>query len=70
MLALVLSEVKGKTNVHAGVIHAGAEAEALRLADIIRAEVNPQELLINELTPVIGANVGPGILGMGYYTEA
>jgi DegV family protein with EDD domain len=69
MLDLVLSEVKGKTKVHAGVIHAGAEAEALRLADIIRAEVNPRELIINELTPVIGANVGPGIIGMGYYTE-
>ena len=43
--------------------------EALYIADKVRSEVKPNELIINELTPVIGANVGPGIVGMGYYTE-
>jgi fatty acid-binding protein DegV len=36
----------------------------------VRSGANPKELFINELTPVIGANVGPGVVGMGYYTEA
>jgi DegV family protein with EDD domain len=70
MLDVVLSEMKGKNQVHAGVIHANAEEEARRIAEIVRAEANPKELIINQLTPVIGANVGPGIVGMGYYTEA
>jgi DegV family protein with EDD domain len=69
MLDLLLGETQGKEGIHAGVIHAGAEQEAQRLAGIVRAEVNPTELIINELTPVIGANVGPGLLGMGYYVE-
>lgn len=69
MLDVVLEEMRGKSKIHAGVIHANAAAEALTIADRVRSEVNPNELIINELTPVIGANVGPGIVGMGYYTE-
>ncbi len=69
MLDVVLGEMKDKTQVHAGVIHARAAEDALYIADRVRAEANPKELLINELTPVIGANVGPGVVGMGYYTE-
>lgn len=70
MLDVVLGEMKNKTQVHAGVIHARAIEDALYVADRVRTEANPKELLINELTPVIGANVGPGVVGMGYYTEA
>lgn len=69
MLDVVLGEMKDKTQVHAGVIHARAAQDALYIADRVRSEANPKELLINELTPVIGANVGPGVVGMGYYTE-
>ena len=69
MLDVVIEEMRGKSKIHAGVIHANAAEEALYIADKVRSEVNPNELIINELTPVIGANVGPGIVGMGYYTE-
>lgn len=69
MLDVVLGEMKGKQNIHAGVIHARAESEAMHIVEQVRAAVNCKELLVNELTPVIGANVGPGIVGMGYYTE-
>lgn len=69
MIDIVLENTKDKKLVHAGVIHASAADEALYVADRIRTEVNPAELLVNELTPVIGANVGPGIVGMGYYAE-
>lgn len=70
MLDVVLGEMKEKKNVHAGVIHAHAPADAAYIAEQVRAGANPKELLVNELTPVIGANVGPGVVGMGYYTEA
>ncbi len=69
MLDVVLEEMRGKSKIHAGVIHANAAEDALYIADKVRSEVSPNELIINELTPVIGANVGPGIVGMGYYTE-
>jgi DegV family protein with EDD domain len=70
MLDVVLGEMKGKKDVHAGVIHAAAPDDARYVADRVRSEAAPQELIINEMTPVLGANVGPGIVGMGYYTEA
>lgn len=69
MLDVVLEEMRGKKKVHAGVIHARAAEDALYIADRVRSEAAPDELLINELTPVIGANVGPGVVGMGYFTE-
>lgn len=69
MLDLVLDEMRGKKHVHAGVIHARAADDALYIADRVRSEVAPEELLVNELTPVIGANVGPGVVGMGYYVK-
>ncbi len=69
MLEVVLGEMKQKKNVHAGVIHARAAEDAAYIAEQVRAGANPVELFINELTPVIGANVGPGVVGMGYYAE-
>lgn len=69
MIDVVLNETKGKSNVHAAVIHASAIEEAQRIADFIRDTTNPQELIINQLTPVIGTHVGPGVVGMGYYTK-
>ena len=69
MLEIVLGEMSGKQNIHAGVIHANAPNDAAYVMQQILAAVQPQEFLSNELTPVIGANVGPGVVGMGYYTE-
>jgi DegV family protein with EDD domain len=71
MLDNFMEEIKDKDNtkVHAGVIHAQAAGEAELVIQRLRDEANPIELLVNELTPVIGANVGPGVVGMGYYTE-
>ncbi|MFO7662142.1 MAG: DegV family protein [Chloroflexota bacterium] len=72
MLENFMEEIKDQdsSKVHAGVIHAQAAGEAEQVIQRLRDEVNPIELLVNELTPVIGANVGPGVVGMGYYTEA
>lgn len=69
MLEIILGEMKGKQHIHAGVIHANAPEDAAYIKQQILAAVQPQELLVNQLTPVIGANVGPGVVGMGYYTE-
>ena len=56
-------------HTHAGIIHAAAPEDAARVKEMLLARITPDELLMNELTPVIGANVGPGIVGMGYYVE-
>ncbi|MEZ4515724.1 MAG: DegV family protein [Chloroflexota bacterium] len=69
MINTVLGEMEGKQHIHAGVIHAATPGDAEHIKEMILASVSPEELLVNELTPVIGANVGPGVVGMGYYVE-
>jgi DegV family protein with EDD domain len=69
MLDNFMAEVKDQERVHAGVIHSRAPEDAARIAQQVQDQVKPLELLMNELTPVIGANVGPGVVGMGFYTE-
>ena len=43
------------------------EAEAL--AEQIRAEFHPKEVLITELGPIIGAHTGPGLVTLFFLAE-
>ncbi len=54
---------------HVAVLHGNAPEEAAQLAERIRTEYNPHELLINITGPVLGINTGPGALALCGYTE-
>ena len=45
------------------VMHANAPDRAEELAERLRTELEPAELFVTEFTPVIGAHVGPGLVG-------
>jgi DegV family protein with EDD domain len=60
----------GARPVHLATIHADAEDEARTLLSAISAKVNVVEALLTEVTPVIGANTGPGLVGTAYFCEA
>jgi DegV family protein with EDD domain len=47
------------------VQHIQAESEARRLAEAAEAVIGTPPLFISEVGPVIGAHVGPGLLGVG-----
>jgi DegV family protein with EDD domain len=47
------------TRLHIAVLHGNAQAEAEVLAERIRAEYNPVELVVNITGPVLGINTGP-----------
>jgi DegV family protein with EDD domain len=51
------------------VLHGNALPEALALADRIKKEYNPLELLINITGPVLGIHTGPRALALCGYTE-
>ena len=53
--------------LHTAVLHGNAIYEAERLAEHIREEYNPVELLINITGPVLGINNGPGALALCGY---
>jgi DegV family protein with EDD domain len=51
------------------VLHGGALADALALADRIKKECHPLELLVNITGPVLGIHTGPRSLALCGYTE-
>jgi fatty acid-binding protein DegV len=55
--------------VHAAVIHADAAGDAGDLKGQLADRFDCRELYVSELTPVMGAHTGPGLLGLAYYTD-
>jgi DegV family protein with EDD domain len=55
--------------LHLAVLHGNALGEAEALAERIRAQYAPRELLINITGPVLGINTGPRALALCGYTE-
>ena len=63
------NQLNGTKNLHIAVLHGNAVDAATALAERIRAEYNPTELLINITGPVLGINTGPGALALCGYAE-
>jgi DegV family protein with EDD domain len=61
--------LKGRENLHIAVLHGNAPDQAEKLAERIRAEFSPAELLVNITGPVLGINTGPGALALCGYAE-
>ena len=51
------------------VLHVAAPEEADRLAEQLVDRYHPAEMIHAECGPVVGTHVGPGTLGVAYYTE-
>ena len=51
------------------VMHAEAEEMAERLRDLLRARLDCAELFIAEFTPVMGAHIGPGMVGVAFWAD-
>ncbi len=60
---------KDAKNLHIAVMHGNVLREAEEMADRIRAEYNPVELLINMTGPVLGISTGPGAMALCGYSE-
>ena len=68
----LVSIVKGRVQerpAHVNVMHAQSAADAEKLSRQVEMEFNCRELFISEFTPVMGAHVGPGLLGLAFYTD-
>lgn len=62
LVALAAAHLGGERG-RIAVMHANAPDRAEELAERLRAELGPAELFVTEFTPVIGAHVGPGLVG-------
>lgn len=55
--------------LHLAVLHCDALEQAQALAERVRKQYSPVELMVNITGPVLGANTGPGALALCGYTE-
>ncbi len=69
VLNLVAEDVQDKSNVHMAVMNALAPDEGKRIFDELKQRFNPVELYNTDLSPIVGAHVGPGTVGIIYYAE-
>lgn len=64
----VIGQTTGSRDLHMAIVHADALEEADRLKREIEAQVTCDELLLAELSPVIGTHVGPQTLGVVFHS--
>jgi len=69
LLDLLEERINGRPNLRLAVLHAAAEQEARQLLDEAVKRLSPMETVFSEVSPVVGANVGPGTLGMCYSVD-
>jgi DegV family protein with EDD domain len=69
VVALVEEQVAGKERAHMAVLHVAAPEEADRLADRLAQQFQPVDMIQTKCSPVIGAHVGPGTVGVAFYVE-
>lgn len=69
MMRNFFEQVGSSDKLHVAVLHGDALEEAKAIAERIREEYNPVELLINITGPVLGVNTGPKALALCGYAE-
>ena len=50
-----------------GIVHGNCIEEAETLASIVKEKTQFTNVIINDISPSIGAHAGPGALGLLYY---
>jgi DegV family protein with EDD domain len=69
MIVRFFSQLKTGKGLHVALLHGNIQDEAEALAERIRTEFNPLELLVNITGPVLGINTGPRALALCGYAE-
>jgi len=64
----IMEQKAGKRPLHVAIMHTAIPEKAEALKQRISAEFNCVELLLTEVSPVIGYAIGPGSLGLAFYT--
>jgi len=68
VVELVVERCSGKSPVRLATLHADSEADAKIMLDKITPLVNPVESVFAAVSPAVGANTGPGTVGLAYMT--
>jgi DegV family protein with EDD domain len=68
VVELVVEKCGGQSPVRLATLHADSEADAKIMLDKISPLVNPIESVFAAVSPAVGANTGPGTVGLAYMT--
>ena len=68
-LVELAEERVGDSPTRVMVMHADAEERAARLSEALRGRLNCVEIHITQATPVMGAHIGPGMVGVGFWAD-
>ncbi len=68
MIELMADRV-GNSTVHAIIMHVLAKEQALLLRDAVEERFDCAESFVTEFTPVMGAHIGPGMVGAAFWAE-
>lgn len=69
LLDILDERVAGRTPVRLAALHSVAEMDAREMLEKASARLSPVESFVTDLSPVVGAHVGPGLVGMAYCVE-
>lgn len=69
LIDLMAERVDGN-RIHFSVNHAASEANAMLLHQRISNEFECGDSYVAEFTPVMGAHIGPGMVGVAFWTES
>lgn len=69
VIELLEKQVPAGSKAHMAVINVAACEDASRFKDELVARFQPVELYETDVSPVLGAHVGPGTIGVAYYFE-
>jgi DegV family protein with EDD domain len=69
VVELVVEKCAGKSPVRLATLHADSEADAKIMMDKIKPLLNPVESVFAAVSPAVGANTGPGTVGLAYMTD-
>lgn len=68
MLRQISQQANGRP-LHLAIFHADAPGQAEELRTRIAQQFHCVELYVTEMTPVMGAHTGPGVLGVVFYAD-
>jgi len=66
LIEIVAEHTTGKTPVRLAVLHANAADEAKILLEQAKQLIHPEEIILTDVSPVVGTHTGPGTLALAY----
>jgi len=70
LLAEALKRLAGRRPVELAVMHTPEDPDISLLLDLIKEQIQPQQITTGLLSPVLGTHGGPGAIGLVFYTES